>query len=205
MIKAIRKRAQPDNLKNQIRAGGQSFARRLYLWSIGGVIVILLSALLGPLLFLDADALVMRERSIISPDYNARIVSVEVKPGDMVAKGQLLMRISSSETLDRIAELTSKVGQLSTRETQLTSRARQIEMLAPALRERRRRAEAAVRDLKALAQKQLTTSIRINEAPRSFSTPNARRRRSPAKSTSSRTRSRRRPNPGRIWPARSRR
>jgi hypothetical protein len=118
MIKAIRKRARPDNLKNQVRAGGKSLARRLYLFALSGVGVILVTTLIGPLLFLDADGLVMRERSIISPDYNARVMAVHVKPGDQVVAGQQLISVVSSETLDRIADLTAKVAALSTRADQ---------------------------------------------------------------------------------------
>jgi multidrug resistance efflux pump len=166
MIKAIRKRARPDNLKNQVRAGGKSLARRLYLFALSGVGVILVTTLIGPLLFLDADGLVMRERSIISPDYNARVMAVHVKPGDQVVAGQQLISVVSSETLDRIADLTAKVAALSTRETQLSARISQVETMAPALRERRRRSAAALRDIQSLASRQLTTATRLNEVTR---------------------------------------
>jgi multidrug resistance efflux pump len=166
MIKAIRKRARPDNLKNQVRAGGKSVARRMYLIALSTVGVILVSALIGPLLFLDADGLVMRERSIISPDYNARVMAVHVKPGDQVKAGQELISVVSSETLDRIADLTAKVAALSTRETQLHTRVSQIETMSPALRERRKRSAAALRDIQSLASRQLTTATRVNEATR---------------------------------------
>jgi multidrug resistance efflux pump len=166
MIKSIRKRARPDNLKNQVRAGGKSLARRLYLFALGGVGIILVSSLVGPLLFLDADGLVMRDRSIISPDYNARVTALHVKPGDQVSAGQELISVVSSETLDRIADLTAKVATLSTRETQLFSRINQIETMGPALRERRRRSAASLRDIQSLASRQLTTAARVNEATR---------------------------------------
>ncbi|MGL4636817.1 MAG: hypothetical protein ACRCWF_12615 [Beijerinckiaceae bacterium] len=166
MIKAIRKRVRPDNLKNQVRAGGKNLARRMYLFALCGVVAILLSALVGPLFFLDADGLVMRERSVISPDYNARVMATHVNPGDEVKAGQELITVVSSETLDRIAELTAKVAGLSTRETQILSRMSQIETMRPAMQERRRRAAASLRDIQSLAARSLTTATRVNEATR---------------------------------------
>ena len=82
MIKAIRKRARPDNLKNQVRAGGQSFARRLYLYCVVGLFVILGWTFTGHWFFLDAEGIVTKERTIIAPDYAARVLAIHVKSGD---------------------------------------------------------------------------------------------------------------------------
>jgi multidrug resistance efflux pump len=166
MIKALRKRTRPDNLVNQVRAGGKSLARRLYLFALGSVGVILVTAVVGPLIFLDADGLVMKERSVISSDYNARVTAVHVKPGDVVKAGTLLVSVSSAETLDRIADFTAKVAAAHARETQFNSRLTQIATLIPVARDRSQRSSAALKHLQALSARQLTTAPRVMDATR---------------------------------------
>jgi multidrug resistance efflux pump len=166
MIKALRKRTRPDNLVNQVRAGGKSMARRLYMVALVSAGVVLVSALIGPLIFLDADGLVMKERSVISSDYNARVTQTHVRPGDEVKVGQLLISVTSSETLDRIADFTAKVAAANARETQLKSRLTQISTLRPVAIDRRQRATASLRHLQNLQSRQLTTAPRVMEATR---------------------------------------
>ncbi len=166
MIKSLRKRTRPDNLVNQVRAGGKSLARRIYLIALGVIGMVLVLAVLGPFVFLDADGFVMKERSVISSDYNARITQVHVRPGDEVKAGSLLLSVTSSETLDRIADFTAKVTAAATKEAQFRSRLTQIATLRPVATERRQRSVAALRHLQGLQARQLTTAPRVMEATR---------------------------------------
>jgi multidrug resistance efflux pump len=166
MIKALRKRTRPDNLVNQVRAGGKNTARRVYLGSVAAAAGFLVLQLLGPLVFLEADGLVTKERTTVAPDFNARILKVHVRPGDIVRVGDPLITLSSSETLDRIAELTSKLGAIASRETQLSGRFKQAATLLPVAEDRKRRAQANYRVLQDLAKRQLTVPARVLEATR---------------------------------------
>jgi multidrug resistance efflux pump len=166
MIKALRKRTRPDNLVNQVRAGGKSTARRLYLATIVSAAVLLVLQLIGPFIFLDADGLVTKERTVLAPEFNARVTQVHIAPGDIVRAGQPLLTVSSSETLDRLADLTAKLGQIAAREAQLAGRVKQSQTLLPVAADRRNRAQANYRTLQGLASRQLTTSNRVSEAAR---------------------------------------
>ena len=166
MIKALRKRTRPDNLVNQVRAGGKNTARRVYLGSVAAAAAFLILQLLGPLVFLEADGLVTKERTTVAPDFNARILKVYVRPGDMVRVGDPLITLSSSETLDRIADLTSKLGAIASREAQLAGRFKQAASLLPVAEDRKRRAQANYRVLQDLAKRQLTVPARVLEATR---------------------------------------
>jgi multidrug resistance efflux pump len=166
MIKALRKRTRPDNLVNQVRAGGKNTARRVYLATVAAAAAFLVLQLVGPMIFLDADGLVMKERSVLAPEFNARVTQVHVRPGDHVRKGQLLLQVNSTETLDRIADLTSKLGTIAAREAQLAGRAQQASTLLPVAADRKARAHASHKQLQALANRGLTTSNRIMEATR---------------------------------------
>ena len=144
MIKALRKRTRPDNLVNQVRAGGKSMARRLYMFTLASVGVILVCALVGPLFFLDADALVLKDRTVISLDFNAKVSKVYVKPGDEVKAGDVLLAVTSSEVLDRIVDVTSKISAASSREATLRARISRLSTMTPVAKDRRARAAAAL-------------------------------------------------------------
>ena len=86
-IKSLRSRPRPDNLKNQPRTS-QSLARRIYLASLllgGGWIGL---QVFGPLVFLDADGMIMQDHKVVGADYTAQVLSMTAVPGDGVAAGQ---------------------------------------------------------------------------------------------------------------------
>ncbi len=147
MIRALRKRTRPDNLVNQVRAGGKSMARRLYLAAVTGVVVILLFQILGPLVFLDADGLVAKERTVISSEFNARVAEVYVKPGDVVKPGALLAVVASRELVEAIADMTTRRAQMTPREGQIKAQLEVNRQLVPAAAERLRRATDLMRKL----------------------------------------------------------
>lgn len=166
MIKALRKRTRPDNLVNQVRAGGKSTARRVYLLSVSGAAGFILLQFFGPMLFLDADGMALRETQIVAPDFVGRVDKVHVKPGDVVTAGSVIAIVQSHDSADRIADLTGKVTTLQARQAQIAGRIRALESLKPIARERAERARSAVSKVNDLARRQLTTSIRLSEVTR---------------------------------------
>ncbi|MGL4813221.1 MAG: HlyD family secretion protein, partial [Beijerinckiaceae bacterium] len=135
-------------------------------WSVAGVIGGVAWLFIGPILFLEADALVMKDRTIVSSDYNARVTAVHVKPGDIVKAGQKIVSVDSAETVEKIADLVTRLSQMTSREAQLNSRARSIATLLPVARERKARALDNVERMRGLMAKHLTTNTRVSEATR---------------------------------------
>lgn len=168
MIKALRKRTRPDNLVNQVRAGGKSTARRVYLGTIALVLGLLALHVIGPVVFLDADGLASKDRLIVAPDYSARIDRMHVRAGDNVATGQIIATLSSTEVIDRLADLSTRRTTLASRDIQIESRIISLTTLKPLAIERAKRARAAVEQLNTLLKRQLTTSARLSEAIREF-------------------------------------
>lgn len=166
MIKSLRNRVRPDNLQNQVRAGGKSLARRLYLWCVVLVLGGVALELIGPYLFLDADGMALKERTVLGSDFNARVVSVRVKPGDRVEVGEEILTVQSSETAERIAELSRRISAGTAKASQLRSRLRSLDTLRPIAHERRTRALQSLQKLGDLAKRQLTTAARLSEASR---------------------------------------
>jgi multidrug resistance efflux pump len=166
MITALRDRVRPDNLHNQVRAGGKNLARRIYLYSVALVIGVIALEFIGPVIFLDADGLVMKERTVVGTDYSSRVTAVLIKPGDSVQAGQHLITIQSPDAVEKMAEIISKLATMTAREAQLKSRAGSLSTLKPVVSERRVRALESLKRLRTLLDRQLTTSSRLAEATR---------------------------------------
>jgi multidrug resistance efflux pump len=164
MIKAIRKRARPDNLKNQVRAGGQSFARKLYFYCVVGVFALLGWTFMGHWFFLDAEGLVTKDRTIAATDYSARVTAIHVKPGDRLEPGQLIATLQSREIIDSIADMTMRRATLQSREAQISGRIETIRTTLPNARARLKRANEAQAQLSTLSARGLTTGPRVQDA-----------------------------------------
>ncbi|MGL4241626.1 MAG: HlyD family secretion protein, partial [Beijerinckiaceae bacterium] len=162
----IRKRVRPDNLKNQVRAGGQTFARKLYLYSVIAVLCSLVWTFTGHWFFLDAEGIVTKERTVIAPDYSARVVAIHVRPGDRVEPGQHVATLSSREIIDSLSDLVTRRGTVASREAQVVGRIETIRKLLPSAMERRRRALETQKQLAGLSARGLTTGPRIQDAQR---------------------------------------
>jgi multidrug resistance efflux pump len=168
MIKAIRKRARPDNLKNQVRAGGQSFARKLYFYCVVAVFVMLGWTFTGHWFFLDAEGIVTKERTVIAPDYSARVMAIHVKPGDRVEKGQPIATLASREIIDSLSDLVTRRGTVASREAQVVGRIETIRRVLPSAAERRKRAIDTQKQMAGLNARGLTTGPRMQDAQREF-------------------------------------
>jgi multidrug resistance efflux pump len=166
MIKALKHRIRPDNLQNQVRAGGKSLGRRIYLGSVVAGFAWIALTLMGPLVFLDADGLVMKERTVVASLYNARVAAVHVKPGDRVEAGTPLMTLQSADILDRMADVGGKRATLVARESQVRSRIDTLDQLVPLAQARRERAQQGIERMNRLAARQLTTNARQTEVAR---------------------------------------
>ena len=161
-INSLRSRPRPDNLKNQPRIT-QSLARRLYLAALvigGGWIGF---QIIGPLLFLDADGMVMQDQKVVGADYMAQVLSITARPGDHLAAGQPIGRLVSTQMLDLISDLTSREAQATSRREQIDARLIAIKATLPAADQRRNEAEAALEAAETAARRGLTTITRRAE------------------------------------------
>lgn len=98
----------------------------------------------GDLLMLQADGIVLRDRTTVGATSVVRIEAVHVRSGQTVSAGDTLLRVGSTEILDRIADLSSRDADLAQREAALRSRRRLADDLLPFAE---RRADEAARVL----------------------------------------------------------
>jgi multidrug efflux pump subunit AcrA (membrane-fusion protein) len=161
-IHSLRSHVRPDTLTNQVRTS-QSFARRLYLGLllVGGIWIGM--QFFGPMILLDADGLVLKERELVTTSYPAQVLSVNVQPGDTVATGQPVATVISSQMLTLISELTEKLSGMQARVIQISSRIEAINQMMPLANKRMRDSAEAVRAIEKAKAGGFTTSTRQAE------------------------------------------
>jgi multidrug efflux pump subunit AcrA (membrane-fusion protein) len=161
-INSLRSRPRPDNLKNQPRMS-QSLARRIYLGVLlmgAGWIVL---QIVGPLIFLDADGMIMQDHKVVGANYIAQVLSITARSGDHVAVGQSIGMLVSTQMLDVISDLTSREAQATSRREQIDARLIAIKATLPAADQRKTEAEAALTAVETAARRGLTTITRRAE------------------------------------------
>jgi multidrug resistance efflux pump len=161
-IRSLRSRPRPDNLKNQPRTS-QTLARRIYLASliVGGAWIVL--QIMGPLVFLDADGMIMQDHKVVSADYTAQVLSITAGPGDRLAAGQRIGSLTSTQMLDVMSDLTSRQAQAMSRREQIDARLAAIKAMLPAADQRKMEADAARAAVEAAARRGLATVARRAE------------------------------------------
>jgi multidrug resistance efflux pump len=164
-IHSLRATTRPDNLKNQVRAS-QSLARKLYLAALlvsAGWVGMLV---FGPMVFLDADGMVVQTPEELTPSFSAQVIDVAVRPGDHVAVGQSIGHVLSTQMLDLISDLTSKKAQFDTRNEQIKARLAAIDAMLPVAEQRVRDAELAMASIGKALARGYSTMARAAEATR---------------------------------------
>ena len=132
MLKMVlRKRPSADVLVTEKRAATNHAGRIVYFLLLLGLGAAVLNYLFGDLVIMRADGLVLRNKSVIAATYIARVKSIEVKEGQEVTEGQVLLTLLSTEMLDRIADLSSRSAQLNLNSVDLNIRAEQVSQLLP--------------------------------------------------------------------------
>lgn len=131
MITSLRNRVRPDNLKTQVRAGGRSLARRLYFAAVAVLLSFVIYYTIGGFFLLEAEGLVVTDRTIVASLYNARVVAVHVRGGEQVKKGTLLLTMQSPDLLVELSRHYTRRGDIIRRDSEIESRLASISTLKP--------------------------------------------------------------------------
>ena len=162
-IRSLRSEFRPDGMQNQVRAG-QSLARRLYLLGLGTGFTWIVYIFVGPLVILDANGLVIQDREIVSPPFEAQVASLSVRPGQMIAAGTPIGSVVSRQMLDLIADLSTRKAAAESREGQIAARLAAITATLPAAEGRAAAAKAAQATIVKAFSSGFTTRVREAEA-----------------------------------------
>ena len=131
MVKTLRKRPRPDQLKTQQRRATNSAGRRLYLLLLLAFGVTVLNYLVGDLVLLRADGLVLRDKTSVATTYVARVAAIDVEGGQRVDAGAELLRLQSTHMLERLADLSADRARLAAKAAEFKIRSETVTKLLP--------------------------------------------------------------------------
>ncbi len=164
MLKSLRKRPRPDTLKTEQRRATNRSGRIVYFGLLLVMLVAGINFLFGDMIFLRADGLVLRDKSTVSTTYLARVEAVDVKQGDAVKKGSLILRLQSMEVLERLADLSSRKASLAAKAAEFNVRSETIEKLLPLAEKRERETAKTLKKFDDLSNLRLVTTAGYNNA-----------------------------------------
>ncbi|MEG6510023.1 HlyD family efflux transporter periplasmic adaptor subunit [Methyloligella sp. 2.7D] len=160
----IHKRPRIDKLVSEQRVESASWGRRIYLALLAVLAIFVLNYLFGDMLFLRAEGILLTDRAIVAADYPGRVVSVEVKEGQAVEKGDVLLRMESAQMVRDIAELTLRSAEVGERNTELKTKLAVVEALLPIAERHVKESETTLSDFDRLDNKGLISSYRLTDA-----------------------------------------
>ncbi len=134
-------RGDADAMVRPPRRGRRRAGRAVYFLLLAGFVLYLVDVLVGSFFFLRAPGLLMTDRFVIAASYTARVINIQVHAGEVVARGDVIGRLDSSEMLSTISGLVAQQASLSARQDELTARVRTISALLPVARDRLAAAE----------------------------------------------------------------
>ena len=139
----LKKRPRSDSQGNDVRhANRRRWDRTIYLALLAIFALSIGNYFVGDRVFLRADGLVLRDRTVVSATSLVRIAEVRIRPGQQVRRGDVLFRADSPEILDRLADYAMRVAELDERTAELRGRVRMSVELLPLAREREARLDA---------------------------------------------------------------
>ncbi|CTQ50620.1 hypothetical protein [Jannaschia donghaensis] len=136
MITKLKRRPRSDSFDREATRPRRRWDRGIYLALLAMFAAAMLDYVAGDLVFLRADGLVLRDRSVVAATTLIRVNSVDIVAGQSVREGDPLLQASSVEVLDRLADLSMRDAELAEREAELRSRKDLSERLMPLARDR---------------------------------------------------------------------
>jgi len=164
MIKKLRERPRPDTLTTQQRRATNSIGRMIYLGMLCVFALAVLNYLFGDLFFLRADGQVVRDRTTIAATYIARVEAIDVEQGEEVAPGQAMLRLQSTEMLERLAELSAGQARLAAKAAEFKIRSETVRRMLPIAEKRAVETEKVLAKFDSLSNTKLVTSARYDDA-----------------------------------------
>lgn len=165
-MRPLKQRLRPDNIPNEQRVMRGKTGRTIYLLLLLVFGVVVANYLFGDYVLMTADGLVLRDENVLATPFVARIESVDVTEGQTVEAGSVLLRLQSTELLERLADLSTKRADLVAKAAEFKIRSESVAQLLPLAERRADEAVNTIKQFDTLAAARLVTSARYQEALR---------------------------------------
>jgi multidrug resistance efflux pump len=165
-MQPLKRRLRPDNIPSEKRVMRGRTGRTIYLLLLFVFALTVANYLFGDFVLLDADGLVLRDQNVVATTYVARVDSVDIDEGQAVEAGSPLLKLQSTEILERLADLSTKQAELVAKATDFKVKAANVAELLPLAERRVAEAVNTIKQFDALAAARLVTAARYQEALR---------------------------------------
>ncbi|WP_158291958.1 HlyD family secretion protein [Paracraurococcus ruber] len=153
-----------DQLRAEQRRSPVQWAKGVYLLLLLGLSLAGLNWAMGDAVMLQADGLVVTDRSVAAATYPARVARVLVREGQRVQAGEVVAEVESAEMLRDIAQVSAQNAELTTKELQLRIRAAGLQSLLPMADRHARQSVEAVAKLDGMSSEGWVSLQRKGEA-----------------------------------------
>lgn len=157
MIRQIRHRPRVDVLTRETRPTSARWGRLIYLTLLATFALVVANYLFGSALFLKAPGLLLQAQYSIAPPYEARVVRINVKPGEAVDSNMPLVEVESPTLARAIADLSLRQAELKTKVEQVRSKLVFADTMIPIAREPVNNTQRSIDSLDRLETRQLAS------------------------------------------------
>lgn len=130
-MKRLRAKPRYDTMKNELRARRRAFGQWIYLALVAGLFIWLINLFFGQYLFFRAEGLVTQDRQVIAVSYIALVDGLAVDEGVRVKAGEEVARIRSTQILENVATLSTRISEVRARRADLMARAAFLNAMTP--------------------------------------------------------------------------
>jgi multidrug resistance efflux pump len=168
-MRRISPKARIDTLRSEqrLRRPGRT-GRLIYIGLLVVFFVYIFDLVFGSLFYLSANGMLMRDSSMLAPDYTGRVLEVVETEGTSVEAGSLLLRLVSLDVTGQIASGTIELGRLQSELMDRTERRETVLHLIPEAEARRTMLLQALEDVGRLRIEGLASVVREGDAVNDF-------------------------------------
>ncbi len=168
-MRRISPKARVDTLKSEqrLRRPGKT-GRIIYIGLLVAFFIYVFDLVFGSLFYLSANGMLMRDSSLLAPDYTGTVEEVVRAEGDLVEAGTLLLRLASLDVTAQIATATIDLGRLKSELMDLVERRETVRSLIPEAETRKAMLQGALEDIGRLREEGLASIMREGDAVNDF-------------------------------------
>ena len=140
----------------------RSLFRWTYFLALLSVLTWITSSIVSGYAYKSADGLVVGDAGAISSEFPVTVLELPVRNGDLVHKGDVVARVSSSRVAETMATLSAQSSQLISRMAEITAKAGMMEQLVSSAEARDRTVQANARQLEDIRNRKLLPLLTEN-------------------------------------------
>lgn len=136
--------------------------RITYLVAVTSMLGWIAASVAGGYAYKAADGMVVGDAGSISPEYTVTVLDIPIRNGDLVKKGDVVARVSSSRVAEVTATLSTQSSHLITQMATISAKAGMIEQLIASAQMRDRTVTANARQLEDIRNRKLLPLLTEN-------------------------------------------